>query len=62
MENYVYVSKDYIEMVNKVYQVLLLSKGRLTDVVYGSEDQWCGDKLKRTLDDIDELCKKYPWH
>ena len=62
MENYVYVSKDYTEIVNKVYQVPLLSKARLTDVVYGREDQWYEDRLKRTLDDIDELCKKYPWH
>ena len=22
---------------------------------------WGEGKLKRTLDDIDELCKKYPW-
>ena len=26
MENYIYVSKDTIEMVNKVYQALLLAK------------------------------------
>ena len=30
-------------------------------MVYGSEDQWGEDKLKKTRDDIDELCKKYPW-
>ena len=30
-------------------------------MVYGSEDQWGDGKLKRTRDDIDELCKKYPW-
>ena len=29
-------------------------------VVYGSEDQWVEDKLKGTLDDIDELYKKLP--
>ena len=29
-------------------------------MVYDSEDQWGEDKLKRTLDDIDELRKKYP--
>ena len=28
-------------------------------MAYGSEDKWGEDKLKRTLDDIDELCKKY---
>ena len=48
-------------MVRKVYQALLLAKERLANVVYGSEDQWGEDKLKRTLDDIDELCKKYAW-
>ena len=37
-------------MVNKVYQTLLLAKERLKK-----------DKLKRTLDDIDELCKKCLW-
>ena len=61
MENYVYVSKDVIQMVNKVCQALLLAKERLADVVYGSEDQQGEDRLKRTLNDIDELCKKYPW-
>ena len=61
MEDYVYVSKGAIEMVSKVYQALLLAKERLADVVYGSENQWREEKLKRTLDDINELCKKYPW-
>ena len=42
-----------IEIIKKVYQALLLAKERLADVVYGSEDQWGEDKLKRTLDDID---------
>ena len=46
---------------DKKYQAFLLAKERLADVVYGSEDQWGEDKLKRTLNDIDELCKKYPW-
>ena len=50
-----------IEIIKKVYQVLLLAKERLTGVVYSSEDQWGEDKLKWTLDDIDESCKKYPW-
>ena len=50
-----------MEMVNKVYQTLLFAKESLADVFYGSEDQWGEGKLKRTLDDIDELCKKYPW-
>ena len=50
-----------IQIIKKVYQTLLLAKERLADVVYDSEDQWGEDKLKRTLDDIDELCKKYPW-
>ena len=30
-------------------------------MVYCSEDQWGEDELKRTLDDIDELYKKYLW-
>ena len=55
------VSKGDIEIIKKVHQALLLAKERLGDVVYDSEDQWDEDKLKRTLDDIDELCKKYPW-
>ena len=50
-----------IEIIKKVCQAVLLAKERLADVVYDSEDQWGEDKLKRTLDDIDELCKKYPW-
>ena len=50
-----------IEIIKKVYQAHLLAKERLANVVYSSEDQWGEDKLKRMLDDIDELCKKYPW-
>ena len=30
-------------------------------MVYGTEDQWGEDKLKKTVDDIDELYKEYPW-
>ena len=52
---------NVIEIMKKVYQVLLLAEERLSDVVYGSEDQWHEDKLKRTRDDIDKLCKKHPW-
>ena len=55
------VSKGAIKIIKKVYQALLLAEERLADLVYGSEDQWREDKLKRTRDDIDELCKKYPW-
>ena len=44
-----------IEIIKKVYQVLLLVKERLADVFYGCQDQWGEDKLKRTLDDIDEF-------
>ena len=50
-----------IEIIRKVYQTLLLADERLSDVVFGSEDQWGEDKLKRTHDDIDKLCKKHPW-
>ena len=49
-----------MEIIKKVCQTLQLTKERLADVVYGSEDQWGEGKLKRTLDDTDELCKKYP--
>ena len=34
------VSRDAIEIIRKVYQALLLAEERLSDVVYGSEDQW----------------------
>ena len=52
------VSKDAIEIIKKVYQPPFLAEERLADVVYGSEDQLDEDKLKRTRDDIDGLCKK----
>ena len=39
--------------------LFLLAKERLADVVYISENQWAEDKLKRTLDDIDELCETH---
>ena len=57
------VSKDdnSIEITKKVYQVLLVAQERLANVVSSSEDQWGEDEIKRTLDDIDEICKKYPW-
>ena len=55
------VSKDIIEIIKKVYKALSLAEEKLDDVVYGSEDKWGEDKLKRAHDDIDELCKKYPW-
>ena len=55
------VSKGAIEIMKKVYQALLFAKERLADVVQGSENQWGEDKLKRTLNEINELCKKYPW-
>ena len=55
------VSKDAIEIIKKIYQALLSAEEIVADVVYGSEDQWSEDKLNRACDDIDELCKKYPW-
>ena len=55
------ISKGAIEIIKKLYQALLLAEERLADMVYGSEDQLGEDKLKRTGDDIDEICKKYPW-
>ena len=61
MEDCVSKGDNTIEIIKKVYQALLLAKERLADVVYGSEDQWGEDQLKWTLDDIDKLCKKYPW-
>ena len=50
-----------IKIIKEVYQSLLLVKERLADVLYSSEDQWCEDKLEKTLDDIDKLYEKYPW-
>ena len=51
------VSKDTIEIIKKGIPDHFVSKRKAF---------WCGlwrgeDKLKRTRDDIDELCKKYPW-
>ena len=43
-----------IDRIKKVYQARLLAKERLADVIYDSEDQWGENKLKRTLDGIDE--------
>ena len=61
MEDCVSKGDNSIEIIKKVYQALLLAEERLSDVVYVSEDQWGEGKLKRTHDDIDELCKIYPW-
>ena len=33
-----------IEIIKKICQALLLTKERLADVVYSSEDQWGEDK------------------
>ena len=33
-------SDNAIKIIKKVYQPLLLTKERLADVVYASEDQW----------------------
>ena len=46
------VWKNGIETIKKVYQALLLAKERLSDVVYGSEDQWSEYKRKRRHDEI----------
>ena len=40
-------SKDVIEIIKIVYQSPLLAEERLSDVVYGSNDQWGEDKLKK---------------
>ena len=45
-----------IAIIKKIYQALLLAEEGLSDVVYGTEDQWGEDKLKRMRDDIDKLC------
>ena len=49
------------EVEGKIYQALLLAEERLADAVHGGKNQWGEDKLKRTLCDMDKLCKKYPW-
>ena len=33
----------------------------LTDVVYASKDDFGEDKLERSNNDIEQLCKHYPW-
>ena len=62
MEDCISKGDNSIEITKKVYQVLLVAQERLANVVSSSEDQWGEDKIKRTLDDIDEIYKKYPWH
>ena len=57
MENCISKSDKSLEIIKKAYQPLFLAQERLADVVYCSEDEWGEDKLKKTLDDIDELCK-----
>ena len=61
MEDCVSKGDNSIEITKKVYQVLLVAQERLANVVSSNEDQWGEDEIKRTLDDIDEICKKYPW-
>ena len=50
-----------IKIIKVVYQALFLTKERLDDVVYSTEDQWGEGKLERTLNDIDQLYEKSPW-
>ena len=50
-----------IEIIKEAYQTLFLTKERLYDVVYSTEDQWGEDKLERTLNDIDKFYEKSPW-
>ena len=58
MENL--ISKDAIQITKKVHQARLQVEEGLSDVAYGSEDQWAEEKLKRTRNDDNELCKKHP--
>ena len=52
------VSKGNIEIIiKKSIPSPFFAEERLTDGVYGSEDQLGDNELKRRLDDIDELCK-----
>ena len=57
MENCISKSDNSLEIIKKAYQPLFLAQERLADVVYGSEDEWDEDKLKKIPDEIDELCK-----
>ena len=57
MENCISKSDNFLEIIKKAYQPLFLAQERLADVVYGSEDEWGEDKLKKIPDEIDELCK-----
>lgn len=54
------LNADAIEIINNVWQVLLLTK-KLCELVYSRRKQWEEDKVERTLDDIDKVCKKYWW-
>ena len=47
-----------INIIKKVYQALLRAKDRLADVV---DDYYGEDKLEMTLNDVENLCEKYPW-
>ena len=49
---------DTIEIIKNVCQTLLLAKRKLPDMVYSSKYQWSEDRLKTTLDDVNELCEK----
>ena len=57
MENCIPKGDNSLEIIKKAYQPLFLAQERLADVIYCSEDEWGEEKLKKTLDDIDELCK-----
>lgn len=63
-KKFAYAGQQYdsvMEIIKEVYQALFLTKERLDDVVYSTEDQWGEDKLERTLNDIDKLYEKSPW-
>ena len=47
MEDCISKGDNSIEIIKKVYQVLLLEEERLADVVYGSEDQWGCKQAKK---------------
>ena len=55
------ISIEKSNSILAVFNFFFLLLNWSTSVVYGTEDQWGEDKLKKTLDDIDELYKEYPW-
>ena len=55
------LSPEAIRVIKNLYKALLLAHERPADVVYALEDNYGEDKLEGTREDIEQLCKRYPW-